>query len=143
LAPDEEGRSFGLSWAVHRHHGLVTVTLSGELDLASSTELESVLIEMIGADGVVVLDCEGLAFMDSTGLRLLGRLHQAAQAADHRFLLGRVSAPVRRVLHVAGLVDYFQYVEGAPPPEKLCQKCQRWVSSDSEKCIHCGTAFDR
>lgn len=113
MAPDEQGRSFGLSWSVHRQNSLVTVTLEGDLDLASATELEVVVSPMIASDRVVVLDCEGLTFMDSTGLRLLGRLHQAAQAAHHRLLLGRVSEPVRRVLQVAGLVDYFEYVEGA------------------------------
>jgi anti-sigma B factor antagonist len=143
VPPDTYGRSFGLSWAVHRQKRFVTVTLEGELDLASAPELETVLTPMVESDKVVVLDCEGLAFMDSTGLRLLGRIHQAAQQADHRLLLGRVSAAVRRVLDVAGLVDYFGQAEGTAPPEKLCHGCQRWVAFESESCAHCGSAFTR
>ena len=50
----------------------VVVTVRGEVDLATAPELESCLQRAFGAapDGVV-LDLEGLTFIDSSGLRVL------------------------------------------------------------------------
>ena len=50
----------------------VVVTIRGEVDLATAPELESCLQRAFGAapDGVV-LDLEGLTFIDSSGLRVL------------------------------------------------------------------------
>lgn len=141
MCADEQGQSFGLAWTINRQYGLITVAVSGELDLASSPGLEHALSSALAEAPVVVVDLEKLDFMDSTGLRLLGRSHQAAQTAGKRFLLGRASHPVQRVLHLAGLVDFFEYVEGAPANERLCRVCESWVASDATNCPHCGSSL--
>ena len=141
MAATHEGKSFGLEWKVHQQHGLTTLALKGELDLASVDIVDELAQGLIAAEPVLVFDLEQLAFMDSTGLRLLGRIHRKAESEGHRVLLARVSPAVRRVLHVAGLVDYFEYVEGAPPEEKLCSACDGWVQQDATTCTHCGAAL--
>lgn len=141
MATSEEGRSFGLRWTRTTQPGLLTVALSGELDLASAPALGEVLDAARNDAPVIVLDLENLEFMDSTGLRLLGRFQQACQQQHKRFLLGRASHPARRVLHLAGLVDYFEYVEGAPASEQLCGACDNWVPAESATCSFCGIAL--
>ena len=56
------------------------ISVSGELDLASSPTLEEEL-ERVAESGaeVVVVDLRGLEFMDSTGLSVLVRAHQRAE----------------------------------------------------------------
>ena len=137
----DEGRSFGLAWAVTREGGLVTLALNGELDLASVDSIQEVLDGLVSEGPVLVLDLEKLEFMDSTGLRLLGRVHQTAEQKGSRLLLGRVSPAVRRVIHVAGLLDFFDYVEGAPPDETLCKLCDNWVPTTAQQCPHCGSTL--
>lgn len=139
MSTTEQGRSFGLAWTLVEQPGLTTVAVTGELDLASASALEAVLQAALARAPVVVLDLEKLEFMDSTGLRLLGRTHQASAQAGKRFLLGRASHPVRRVLHLAGLVDFFAYVEGAPANERLCRACEQWVVGDAATCQSCGS----
>ena len=141
MATTQEGSSFGLRWTSTTQPGLLTIALSGELDLASAPALEDVLRAAVDASPVVVLDLETLEFMDSTGLRLLGRTQQACEREGKRFLLGRASHQARRVLHLAGLVDYFEYVEGAPAPEQLCRACDNWVPADATSCAFCGSAL--
>lgn len=137
----DEGHSFSLRWRVERQHGLTTVVLTGELDLASGGQLEEATQGLVAEGSVLVFDLQGLEFMDSTGIRILGRLKQEADKDGRRFLLGRISGPVRRVLHIAGLIEYFDYVEGSPPSEVLCKTCDSWVPADAVKCIHCGASL--
>ena len=141
MAATQEGRSSGLEWKVDRQHGLVTLALKGELDLASVDAVAELAEGLIVQEPVLVFDLEALTFMDSTGLRMLGKIHQTAQSQGHRFLLARISSAVRRVLHVAGLADFFEYVEGAPPEEKLCSACDNWVPVTAANCPHCGAAL--
>jgi anti-anti-sigma factor len=62
-------------------HGTV-VTVSGELDVASSHELERELARQETA--LVVVDLRRLTFIDSTGLGVLVRAHQRAQEQGRR-----------------------------------------------------------
>jgi anti-sigma B factor antagonist len=110
----EEGSSYSLSWSVEQQPGLTLVKLEGELDLASGDAFQSTLEPLLELGTILVLDLDGLAFMDSTGIRILGRAKQQAVDAGTRLLLGQPSAAVRRVLSVAGLTDFFDYVEGPP-----------------------------
>lgn len=141
MASTEHGRAFGVQWTVHRQHGLVTVSLTGELDLASVDQVQEMADGVFEEVPVVVFDLRDLAFLDSTGLRMFGRMHQRAHKEGRRFLLGQVSAPVRRVLHIAGLLDYFDYVEGAPPSDRLCKACDNFVEPDAARCPFCGVAL--
>ena len=137
-SPTDEGSTFGLQWTIDRQHGLVTVQVTGELDLSSVDGLEAVLVDLISEEHVLVADLGGLEFMDSTGIRLLARIHQQAKGRDTRFLIAKASAPVRRVLDIAGLSSFFEYVEGAPPSEQLCRTCETWVPISIVLCTHCG-----
>ena len=138
MAASTEGRSFGVEWKIERQSGLATLALSGELDLASVDVVDELADTLLADEPVLILDLEHLTFIDSTGLRVLGRVHRKAEAAGHRLLLARLSPAVRRILHVAGLVEFFEYVEGAPPAEKLCASCETWVARDAERCPQCG-----
>lgn len=138
MRPPEEGRSFGLRWTVRRQHGLVTISLEGELDLASIDAAQEVAEELTAEGPTLVFDLEKLEFIDSTGLRLLGTLQKKAKDGGGRLLLGRISPAVRRVIHIAGLVNFFEYVEGAPAPDVLCSTCDSWVPANGSSCIHCG-----
>jgi anti-anti-sigma factor len=138
MAAAEQGQSSGVSWTIDRQHGLITIHVSGELDLSSADAVERLLEEAIAACPVTVIDLDGLDFMDSTGLRVLASAHRAAGTAGARFLLGRPSAAVLRVLSVSGLVEHFDYVEGAPPAERVCPVCDEQVTATDVMCVHCG-----
>jgi anti-anti-sigma factor len=138
MSSPEEGRSSGLNWAIERQQGLITVRLRGELDLSSAAALQPILERTISASPVTVVDLEGLEFMDSTGLRLFAHIHQMTGESGARFLLGRPSPAVLRVLQVAGLVEHFDYVEGAPPSERTCSVCGERVPATGTRCPHCG-----
>ncbi len=90
----------------------VVLRLQGELDLATVSLLE----EQIGraqADvaGMVVLDLEELAFMDSTGLRAVLSACSLTQERGQEFAVTRGSEQVQRLLSLTHVAEHLRVVE--------------------------------
>jgi anti-anti-sigma factor len=99
-----------------RTEGSATViALTGELDLASSAALEDVLEQASGAQNLI-LDLRELEFIDSTGLSVLVKAHQAAQEQGRQFGLVQGGAQVQRLLTLTGLAERLRVAEA---PEEL------------------------
>jgi anti-sigma B factor antagonist len=82
------------------------ISVSGELDLASSPALEEELERVAQSDAqLVVVDLRGLEFMDSTGLSVLVRAHQRAEENGRRLGLVNGSQQVQRLLTLTGVAD--------------------------------------
>lgn len=90
--------------------GVVTITLRGELDLASVPALEERLdtIER-GEPERIVIDLSGLSFIDSSGLRVLLLAGGRADERGHELLLTQPTEPVRRVLEMTGALDLLRF----------------------------------
>lgn len=88
--------------------GRATVTLNGELDLASAPELLRQLQDVLsGAPASVILDLGELTFVDSSGLGVLCQTRQEAQDRGIDLRLEQVPPHARRVLEVTGLTATF------------------------------------
>lgn len=86
--------------------------LSGELDLSSYEEASNALSPLFGGSGDVVLDVSDLSFMDSTGIRLLIRLHRSIDDGD--LIVRSPQQHLTRLLEIAGLPDLGVRVDDAP-----------------------------
>lgn len=80
------------------------VTVSGELDVASSRVLERELAKLEGV-ATLIIDLRALSFIDSTGLGVLVRTHQLRKEQGLRFGLVRGDGQVHRLLSLTGLED--------------------------------------
>jgi anti-sigma B factor antagonist len=94
--------------------GVRRVDLIGELDLAASPELSSVLDGYVAAGGDLTVDLSGVTFLDSTALSVLVRARTRLSSAGSRLIVSDPSPVVVRILHLAGLVGLF-VVERAEP----------------------------
>jgi anti-sigma B factor antagonist len=95
------------------------VSISGELDLASSPALEEELERVAATDAsLVIVDLRELEFMDSTGLSVLVRAHQRAAENSQRFGLVNGSQQVQRLLSLTGVADRLMLAE---TPEGLLE----------------------
>jgi anti-anti-sigma factor len=74
--------------------------LTGELDLASVPTLRSCLDSIDGGVRTLVLDCEHLTFLDSTGIGLLIRCQRDLQERDGSLVVRSPRSHVRKVLEV-------------------------------------------
>jgi anti-anti-sigma factor len=80
------------------------VRLTGELDLASATQLQSVLARL---DGDVELDCSGLDFIDAAGLRAFEKARDGCAARGCKLVLVDPSPAVDRLLRMVNLDSVF------------------------------------
>jgi anti-anti-sigma factor len=102
---------------VQSDSGTPVLSVSGELDLASSPMLEEQVERAVAqAPALVIIDLRQLEFMDSTGLSVLIRAHQRAQEQGHRLAIVNGSRQVRRLLSLTGVADRLTIVDD---PEQL------------------------
>lgn len=95
----------------------VLIGVSGELDLASSPELEQELERATASDlELLVIDLRKLEFMDSTGLSVLVRAHQRATQSGKRFAIVKGPQQVQRLLSLTGVAERLTVVD---EPEEL------------------------
>jgi high affinity sulfate transporter 1 len=87
--------------------GVAVIRLDSGLFFATAEALEDRVRDLIERDALdaLVIDLEGVNFIDSQGAAKLKELHQLALADDVVFRLTRVKPNVLRVLEADGLID--------------------------------------
>lgn len=78
------------------------VQLAGELDGAERQRVQP-LVDGARVGERVVVDCSGLSFVDSMGLRLLVEWHRRLDELGGRLVIGDPSVSLRQLLDVTGL----------------------------------------
>jgi anti-sigma B factor antagonist len=91
--------------------GEMMVTVTGELDLATTPHLQKTLSRYKGR---VVLDLRRVEFIDSTGIRMMiqEKKRLVAAGSDLRLL---INPTVRRLVELTGIDDMFQIDESLHP----------------------------
>jgi anti-sigma B factor antagonist len=97
-----------LQLQVAEHDGVAEVTVRGEIDIHTCGDLETTLTRLADS-GVrtVTLDFAGVAFIDSSGLRVLVIGHKALQDQGGSLVVSNPSASTKRLLEVTGLNGLF------------------------------------
>ena len=105
----------GFSISISERNGRAVVALWGELDLATAPDLDAALIELQEAGADVAVDLRELAFMDSTGLRVIVAAHARAEGEEQSFVIvrPRPGAPIERILAIAGVASVLEVVDDA------------------------------
>jgi anti-sigma B factor antagonist len=100
---------------VGRNDSVAWVRPAGDLDLDTAHRVEAKLAEL-HEEGCrnLVLDLRDLAFMDSTGLRLVIRWHTAARDDGFSFAVVPGAEVVQRVFRLTGMDAYLTVVQ---PPQ--------------------------
>jgi len=92
--------------------GTVRLALTGELDIAGAARVEQEL-ERIEREppATLVLDLRELAFMDSTGLRVIVAADERAREQGRRMVVVRGSATVQRIIEMTRLHERLEIVD--------------------------------
>jgi anti-sigma B factor antagonist len=96
--------SYGMELRDRSDGGEVLVSLTGELDLTNARELERRLDEVAPADVRLVIDLNGVAFMDSAALHVLFKVARR-RGRERLAIVADESAPVARTLAIVGLSE--------------------------------------
>lgn len=98
--------SHGFVVTAERDQEGVRIRIVGELDIATAPELERALEDCAGVGpGRLLIDLEGLEFMDSTGLASIIRAQLSADQNGHRLVLRRGSPQVQHLFELTGILD--------------------------------------
>ena len=101
------------SCEVAHDDGAARVRPAGELDISTVPVLEGHL-RQAHADGSrhVIVDLRALDFMDSTGLTLLARWHNASRRDGFDFALVKGHERIHRLFTLTGMHEYFSFTAG-------------------------------
>jgi anti-sigma B factor antagonist len=97
------------SWSLSHPDAVPTIALVGELDIASAPELQSQLAALVADGGRLTIDLGELAFIDSTGLRVMLVTQRTAADTGCDVVFRRPQPAVRRLLNVTGTAGFFTF----------------------------------
>ena len=88
------------------YEGITVLRIDGGLFFATAEALENRIRSLVGSDvRTLVLDLEGVNFVDSQGSAKLAEIHGFLEADGVEFRLARVKPRVRAVLQTDGVID--------------------------------------
>jgi len=80
-----------------------TVIVAGELDHVSAPVLQEILLDELFVHRDVVLDLQGVRFIDAAGLRALVAANNAASGLECQFIVANPQPMTIRLLRLTGL----------------------------------------
>jgi anti-sigma B factor antagonist len=92
-----------LTVQVTRQPGYTTVTVAGELDIATAPELRERLVPLLADHPTLVIDLDRVSFCDATGLAVLVGAANRARANRARLHLVSSRPNIRRLFDLTGL----------------------------------------
>jgi anti-sigma B factor antagonist len=90
-------------------NGVCVITIGGELDMLTAPALQACLQQQLSTSpSHLVVDLQGVSFLDSKGLNCLLQARETTQTANTQLhLAGLVTRAVARPLQVSQLLDLF------------------------------------
>ena len=89
-----------------RQDGRAVYALKGELDMAGGEALVRRVTDLAAAtSGPIEVDMEEVVFIDSSGVRALLRLHDAAVGSGRTMRVRRLTPDVKRLLDLIGVTE--------------------------------------
>lgn len=95
---------------LEKRDGKMVATLIGELDTAAAIDVEKALQPLYENKGVdVVIDCEKLEYIASSGLRILLSILKKTKAGGSKVTLLNVNDKIRTVFELTGFISLFDF----------------------------------
>ncbi len=92
----------------------IVVELAGELDMANAPLLQNAISDQeLTSAKTVVLDLQGLTFLDSTGLRIILAAREQCWRRGQEFAVTPGSQQVQRLLSVTGVGEHLRTIASA------------------------------
>lgn len=91
-----------------REDDLWKVSISGEMDINSYSEVKEELNSMVEKDAVdIEIDCANLSYIDSTGIGVLIGILKKLKKYDKKIFIINTKENIRRLFNITGLDKIF------------------------------------
>lgn len=99
--------TYPLEASVRHHSGVAIIDLSGEIDGAAEDMIEAAYTSAEGGDPTaILLNFEGVTYINSKGIALIVLLLARAKKAGHRLLACSLTDHFREIFDITRLSDY-------------------------------------
>lgn len=96
-----------MKYDIREEQGATVVAFEGDVDLQSSPEARTALLEAVARGDSVLVDLSAVDYIDSSGVASLVESYQKARKQNQGYVLVSVSEGARRVLELARLDKVF------------------------------------
>jgi anti-sigma B factor antagonist len=97
-----------MDFKITEEAGTITGTLAGRLDTLASVQLAKDIQPLMDkADETIVLDCDKLDYICSSGLRAFLSLKKASQAKGGKVIVKNINDEIRKVFVMTGFYNLF------------------------------------
>lgn len=88
---------------------IITGNVRGRLDTLASSEFENDMKPLMEhADKHIILNCEGLDYISSSGLRLFLTLRKAVDAKGGRLTIRHINEEITNIFVLTGFINLFE-----------------------------------
>ena len=110
--PDNRGTTSNttiMTFDIKEQDGRMVATVSGSLDTPSAVKAQQEIVPLLeNADKEIILDCEKLEYISSSGLRLFLSLRKGTVAKGGKVIVENISDKIREVFTMTGFVNLFE-----------------------------------
>ena len=90
--------------------GKFVATLIGEMDTAAAQEAEETLKPLYNTNGKdVIIDCSGLEYIASSGLRILLSILKGAKANGSKVIMRGMNDEIKNVFKLTGFINIIEF----------------------------------
>ncbi|MBO7528920.1 MAG: STAS domain-containing protein [Bacteroidales bacterium] len=91
---------------------IITAVFDGRLDTLAAQQIADTIEPLMQhADQTIVLDCEKMPFISSSGLRLFLKIRKEASEKGGKLCLRKICPDVMQVLKMTKLEDVFEIID--------------------------------
>lgn len=87
---------------ISQENGAAIVNIVGRLDTVTSPELDKTVQPLLKQGATIVLDCEKMEYLSSSGLRVVLSTHKQITALGGRLIVRNLNNEVRSVFDLTG-----------------------------------------
>ena len=108
-----------MEYKMKQNNGVLTLTLSGEIDVSVAPDLRDVLNKAIEAGNVrILVDFRDVSFIDSSGLGIFVVYYKKAKARGGTIKFANLSPIVRKVVELTRLDKHFEIYDSVSEAEQ-------------------------
>lgn len=101
-----------MTTTIEKLDGITNITINGRLDSVTAPQFDREVSEAYSAeaDGKLSIDCAGMEYISSAGLRSLITLLKKAKAAGRTLELHNLPASIRTIFDMTGFTSIFTII---------------------------------
>ena len=94
---------------IKEHEGGMTAIFIGRLDTPSAVKAQQEIVPLLeNADKEIILDCEQLQYISSSGLRLFLAIRKEVSPKGGKVIVENINDDIKKVFMMTGFIQLFE-----------------------------------